>query len=182
MKEKSKNIKWINAFYNPYKFFREPWKWTRCFIRSFGIVYNRITKGWAPCDVWDLNTYINQVLGQGLEYLAKHHCGYPCDEKFKSDEDWTNWLLTQAKAFQDLNRDNDDENPFAERYWKYLDASVWEKEQDENGHLIWKSKDACPQDLREKYERLDRIIQTRKQANLRLALKELGEHWGNLWD
>ena len=180
-KDKS-SMKWINAFYNPYKFFRAPFQWLKCFFRSFSIARDRIVRGWSPYDVWDLDSYINQILGQGLDYLADNHMGYPGTKPFDTPEKWTEWLHTQAKAFRDLNRENDEENPFAERYWKYLDASVWETQKDENGRTYWHHSDACPIDLREKYERLDKIIYERKQTNLRLALKELGEHWGNLWD
>lgn len=172
------SVLWINAFYNPHHFFRSPFKWLKCFFKSFGVARDRIVRGWSPYDVWDLNTYVNQILGQGLEYLANNHIGYPRNEEFPTPESWTEWLHKQAKVFKDLNRENDEENPFANKYWKYLDASVWETEAD--GTLT--HRDACPQDLKEKYYRLDRIINERKQAAMRIAMRELSEHWSNLWD
>ena len=183
-KDNNQTVKWINAFYNPYTFWRSPIKWTKCFFHSFSIARDRIVRGWSPYDVWDLNTYVNQILGQGLDYLADNHNGYPGVKPFETSEKWSEWLHAQAKAFNDLNRDNDEENPYAPRYLKYLEEAHFESRPSKNhpGLYELEMRNSCPKDLEEKYRAMDEVIEKRKATNLRLAMKELSEYWGSLWD
>ena len=169
---------WINAFYNPYKFWRSPFKWLKTFFQSFKIARDRIVKGWSPSDVWNLDNYVNHILGNGLQYLADNHMAYPGDDTFPNSEAWEKWLRAQAKAFQDANIDNDKDNPFAQRYWKYVETSEWKTTKEGQTFLRMN----CPMDLQNKYYEMDRTIQKRKDAAVRLAFRELGEHWGKLWD
>ena len=175
--KKDNSIIWINAFYNPYKFWRAPLRWTKRFFCSFSIAYDRIVRGWSPYDVWDLNTYVNQVLGQGLEYLADNHMAYPGDDRFPTPESWEEWLRAQAKAFQNYNKDNDEFNPYSKRYWGYMNGGGFKTVKE---GLEW--RDLCPMELKENYGRVDRRIEERKAADIKLAFRELGEYWGNLWD
>lgn len=175
--KKDSNVLWINAFHNPYKFWRTPIKWTKCFFRSFSIARDRIVRGWSPYDVWDLDVYVNQILGQGLEYLADNHMAYPGNDRFPTPESWEEWLRMTAKAFQNGNKENDEDNPYADRYLKYIEAGHYKDTKD---GIEW--HDACPIELQENYWQTDKTIGERKAADIKLALRELGEYWGCLWD
>ena len=166
--KKAKPVAWINAFYNPYKFWRAPIEWTKRFFRSFSIARDRIVRGWSPHDAWDLYVYVNQILGQGLEYLADNHVGYPGNDRFPTPESWEEWLRMTAKAFQNDNKENDEDNPYADRYWSYIKP----------GHY----NNTCPIELQENYWQMDRTIDKRKAADIKLAFRELGEYWECLWD
>ena len=159
-------VKWINAFYNPYKFWRNPIRWSRCFFRSFRVAKDRIRQGWSPYDVWDFGTYLNQVIGDGLEYLAKNHHAYPGNNDFPTAESWEKWLLAQAKPFQESNKDNDLDNPYARRYNSYLESNA----------------QRMPVELRDSYFKMDKTIEEHKAVERRLALRALGEYWSYLWD
>lgn len=66
-----KSIK--NAYWAVYRFFvslrRFPkevkWHWQRAF------------RGWADCDVWDMNGYLTQLIPGMLRHLKAHSTGYP---------------------------------------------------------------------------------------------------------
>ena len=99
----------LNVFKNPYYKWRYPSCWIkniRMFFRSFKYAYQRITKGYANCDVWDLDSYYLTLMHDTLNYLAEHHCGYPGDKEFPEDEDWTKYLKDMAQFFYQAKESN----------------------------------------------------------------------------
>ena len=62
-----------NVFRNPWLFRRHPVRWLRCFFRSFKYAWQRITRGWADCDVWEMDEYLLQILPEMLDALASRH-------------------------------------------------------------------------------------------------------------
>ena len=99
----------LNVFNNPYS------KWTyipgwpkniRMFFRSFKYAYQRVTRGVADCDYWDLDHYFLEVFVQGLDLLIKKQHGYPGNEQFPTPESWDKYLQDMRDCFYRANESN----------------------------------------------------------------------------
>ena len=99
----------LNVFNNPYYRWRYPDCWlknARMFFRSFKYAYQRITRGWANCDTWDLDSYYSKIFNGTLNYLADNHWGYPGNNQFPDDESWTKYLKVMAQKFYQCDESN----------------------------------------------------------------------------
>lgn len=112
--------------------FDYPWK------NIFGVVANlksiprklkwahqRITRGWADRDTWDLDSSILEYLNGTIQYLADHHYGFPGHGRFDSDEKWTEYLREMASCFYRAEEENQYYDcPSYDQWWS------WYKEND----------------------------------------------------
>lgn len=60
----------------------------------------RGTRGYADCDVWDLDSYICTWLPKALRQLRDTGCGYPMEETAKK---WKDILTQMADGFEAHN-------------------------------------------------------------------------------
>lgn len=134
---------------------RDWFRWlTVGWLRDIRAYWHRARYGWAPCDTWSLDYYINGVLGGALEHLAEHSCGAPCGypdpapttwEPPTDCDQWQADLRRWAKAFQDAARDD-----YYEIHGENFDA--WHADEDA------------------------------RRVALHAALKEIEPWWDALWD
>lgn len=71
------------------------WRFTRYTemrykIRKIYWFFIRGWRGWAPNDTWSLDTYLDIVIRDSVEYLRKHNMGYPSN--VGSPEAWNDIL------------------------------------------------------------------------------------------
>lgn len=78
---------------HPWEYFRDVW----CDIIAF---FQRGGRGYADCDTWSFDTYLQEVLVGGLRLLAKKTHSYPGIEEAKTYEDWVKLLKEMADGFQ----------------------------------------------------------------------------------
>lgn len=120
----------LNVFNNPYYKWYYPQYWhknIRMFFRSIKYAYQRITKGYANCDTFDLDNYYLNIFTGTLNHLADNHWGWPGNEEFPEDEDWIKYLKEMALKFYNANESNEAyPTPEADKWWK------WIKEHDKN--------------------------------------------------
>lgn len=62
--------------------------------------YHRGRYGWAPRDVWNLNDYLNDVLGQTLVHMSETAVSYPMSVE---PNEWTAKLKKWGEAFLALS-------------------------------------------------------------------------------
>ena len=117
----------LNVFNNPYYKWYYPSGWiknARMFFRSFKYAYQRITKGYANCDTFDLDSYYLDIFSGTLNHLADNHWGYPGNDEFPTDESWTAYLKELAHKFYLANESNDAyPTPEADKWWEWLKAN-----------------------------------------------------------
>ena len=117
----------LNVFNNPYYKWYYPsgwWKNIKMFFRSFKWGYQRITKGFANCDTYDLDAYYLDIFTNTLRYLADNHWGYPGNDEFPDDESWTKYLKDMAQKFYNANETNEAyPTPEADKWWEWLKAN-----------------------------------------------------------
>src|SRR6185437_7285184 len=63
--------------------------------------YQRVTRGWADCDIWSLDDHLNTWLPDALEQLKRAH-GYPSE--FENQEPWNEILDKMIEGFRANDR------------------------------------------------------------------------------
>lgn len=165
----------LNVFKNPYYKWYYPDCWiknARMFFRSFKYAYQRVTRGWANCDTWDLDDYLEHVIAGTLNYLADNHMGYPGNEKFPDDETWTKYLKDTAQKFYNGNEINDVyPTPEGDKWWNWVEDNLKESDflKDTNPY----TEAMCAEEQKNAQQR---------EADVQEGLKMIAAIWKNLWD
>jgi hypothetical protein len=161
----------LNVFNNPYYRWWYPNCWLKnikMFIRSIKYAYQRITRGWANCDTWDLDDYYEHIIADTLNYLADNHMGYPGNNEFPDDEIWTKYLKDMAQKFYNGNEANDVyPTPEGNKWWKWI-----EDHPDEYSNNPY-SKSMSDEEYANAIKR---------EEDIKEGLKMLIPVWKNLWD
>ena len=140
----------LNVFNNPYYKWYYPQYWhknIRMFFRSIKYAYQRITKGYADCDTFNLDNYYLNIFSGTLNNLADNHWGYPGNDEFPDDESWTKYLKEMALKFYNANESNEVyPTPEADKWWKWIEEHPNNSycEKDEHGQFVSKRKEENP--------------------------------------
>lgn len=71
-------------------------------------MYQRATRGWADCDVWNIDSWFLTVVPDMLRKLSKDRCGYPIALEHLGDDlgpkVWRQILDQMADDFEALER------------------------------------------------------------------------------
>ena len=161
---------------NVFKYGVAPWRhpanwWNniKVFFRHFKWAYQRATRGFADCDVWNLDSSILEYLSGTLNHLADYHWGYPGDERFPTDESWTEFLKDMAQKFYQANEDNAFyPTPASDEWWEYY------RNDSRNCEKMIQLKDAMLEEEREN--------EHKRERDFAEAWSAIGEVMWNLWD
>lgn len=160
----------LNVFDNPYYKWRYPscwWKNIRMFFRSFKYAWQRITKGYADCDTFNLDSYYLDIFAGTLYHLADNHFAYPGDDRFPNDELWTTYLKEMASCFYRANECNDYyDNPYEDKWYEWL---ITNKTDDKNPYV---------EDMMNESIELDKM----RNKDLHTGMKMLDDVFFSLWD
>ena len=110
----------LNVFNNPKLPLKYPKNWIsmfRAYRRSFKYAYQRITRGIADCDYWDLDSYLLKIFVQGLDLLLKNQCGYPGNDEFPTPESWDKYLKEMREYFYRADESNNYYPTPKEKIW-----------------------------------------------------------------
>ena len=133
----------------------------------------RVKRGWADCDVWNLDSSILDYLYGTIKHLADNHYGFPGDEKFPTDESWTAYLNTMADCFYRAQEDNEVyPTPEADKWWE------WCKEHED---YLWNNKDEQNPYIESMCEEAKKLYHKR-QKDLYKGLQMLTKVFHGLWD
>ena len=131
-------------------------------------IKERARNGWSRYDVWDFDSYLAEVIGGALEFLAHNNMSHSYDI---TDEEWKTKLLHISECFKQYNVD-----PPCPAYTAYHEAV--ERIENEAGSISV----SAPQELLAAW----RDEETRNYENKMKKLKEgfdlLYEIYPNLWD
>ena len=79
-----------------------------CWLRAIRYRWQRSQRGWADCDVWNLDTYLARVIAGSVTRLRLHHHGYPSSLGDDGDEQWSVILERIASAYQKYDENWED--------------------------------------------------------------------------
>ena len=117
-------------------------------LRPIKWFIQRGRRGWADCDTWWLNSYLEKILSEALYYSAYHRAGSPtqiCPSEYGAmdctefgdcscHELWTAELLKASNMFKKLYEDNYESDSYGGEKW-------WEKQkQDYDEAFNWLRK------------------------------------------
>lgn len=74
------------------------------FFRKIKWFIQRGKRGYADCDLWNLDTYLEGVMSKGLRGLAKMTSGYP--NSYETFDSWQKQLNDIADLVEKFNPDN----------------------------------------------------------------------------
>jgi len=159
---------------NVFKQYYSPWNhitnWPRnirLFFRRYKWAYQRATRGYADCDVWDLDHFYTRLFAGSLNRLADIAAGYPGNDQFPTYEDWINYLREMAQLFsQSLESNNYYPAPAEEKWWDWNQKHGWK---DENPFADDMIKEAHENALN-------------READFNKAWEMMGKVYEHLWD
>lgn len=159
----------FNHIICPWRYFSNWLKNIKTIGRGIKWSYQRITKGYCDRDTWNLDRSICDYLYGTLKQLSATSHSWP-DNKFKTFEEWHDYLSKMADFFYKANLEN---NYYKNEYEeKYLNGFYTEG----NNFL---NKDT---DLTKKYFNREKEIFRQQQEDLRAGLKMLENVFYTLWD
>ena len=116
----------LNVFNNPKLPLRYPKNWIatiRMWRRSFIYAYQRITRGVADCDYWDLDNYFLKIFVEGIDLLLKKQQGWPGNEEFPTPESWDEYLKEMRDCFYRADETNEYySTPYGDAWWAGVQA------------------------------------------------------------
>lgn len=193
----SKRHSWINLFHTYHlspKFFKYSWQ--------------RITRGYADCDCWEIKGYLSEIIPGMLQHLRDNHVGSPCldtsyihsiDETDYNDSAWDGvldnmilcWKESDDETCSMKNEFDDDYNrafeEFSEKYGVLGEKlrTPEEIEHDEKYnvktcHTIFQCDGY--KDITDKWLNRELEIGKYKKTMQDKALDYLKQYFNDLWD
>lgn len=160
----------LNVFKNPKLPLKYPSNWgaiIRTFFRSFKWAYQRVTRGFADYDVWDFDSFLLNILANGLEHLADTTMSYPGNEEFPTYESWAKFLREMAMHFRKAYEGND--------YFLHPKEDLWWNEFKQKGDNV--DDNIVTDMLKEMHENEDK-----REEQLIIGLNKLKHVFFHLWD
>ena len=139
----------------------------RWWFKKRKYIKQRAERGWSSYDVWDFDTYLAMVIGDGLAYLADAHMSHPWDY---TPEEWSEKLLYISKCFKRYTED-----PECPAYEAYHKACQVERE---SGKVTIFGKE----DLLNAWREEEKRNYEEKMKRLKEGFDLLYEIFPNLWD
>ena len=128
----------LNVFDWPYRtryYLTHPWEWFGQLGRNLRWAYQRMVRGYADVDVYDMDRYLTRIIPPMLRAMASNKIGaYPGWEPYDTWEKWQTWLRQTADTVESLQEDwAETKNEYSDAYFDTLDMS---KTKDEHGNVI----------------------------------------------
>lgn len=149
------------------------WKNIKMIPRHIKWAWQRITRGYADCDVWGMNNWLLDVISGALDHLAENHCGYPGTEQFPEDEEWTTYLKDMALKFYAANEENEYyPTPEREKWWKWYE---------EHDSIVVPVSDALNPYVNTMIKE-DKELAEKRMQDFAEAWSMMGDVFWDLWD
>lgn len=144
------------------------WGNIKLFFRQFKWAWQRATRGFADCDVWNLDSSILNYLSGTLKQLSETAMGWPGNKQFPEYEDWTIFLKQMSEKFRAADESNDYySTPIADKWWKWMEEHKGSLEENPYKELMF-----------EEYNEND----LKRERDFAEAWSAIGEVFWQLWD
>lgn len=137
----------------------------KMFFHSCKYAYQRVTRGYADCDLWDLDDYYLTLFTNTLNSFADNTISYPGNKQFPSYESWIKYVRELALDFLKANEANDFFNHPKEDIW-------WEQAQQGEP-----TKEAVHDMVNE-----SNAIAQMRERSLHKGLDKFKDNFYHLWD
>ncbi len=170
------------------KRFIHPWKLVKYIKRSLKWSWQRITRGFSDGDIWWMETYLQMLLPDMLQYLKDHRMGSPvclsrtdkpeddsCHEEWDKVLDQMIFLWRESYEYSSSKK-----NPYEEEYMEMLD-NYYGKYGPNTGFAMMRN-DPKYKKIADKYEKTEGEINQYREECKDKALDMLKEYFHCLWD
>lgn len=88
-------------------YLNHPVRFIRHLFRPFKWAWQRVTRGYADCDLWDMDRHLIKLLPQMLKQLSVSAKDYPQNVhlSFASATEWSDYLKNIAEHFMNADED-----------------------------------------------------------------------------
>jgi len=110
-------------------YLRHPWEYLADLWQDIRAFFQRGSRGYADCDVWNFDDYLSEVIPSALRYLREVQHGYPGVDGAATEEEWDIVLGKIIRGFEarneiyDIDTDWDNEILMA-RLWKEYEEGL----------------------------------------------------------
>lgn len=165
-----------------------PYRWwcfgkrIKWFIRSLKWGWQRATKGYCDCDLWDLDHFYSWLFVNSLRDFKKNLHGAP--QRFYdpgADNEiarWEDYIEEMAQHFWNSIEDNV-ENPYLE---DYCSKNPLEIEKDEELYHIKKNDDVRAIEAKDRWMNKEIELCEWRKEEFSKAMEMLEEVFSDLWD
>lgn len=160
----------LKQHYSPWRYPCNWWKNIRLFFRRYKWAYQRATRGFCDCDIWDLDGFYLNLFHDSLKELARISSGWPGNEQFPEYEDWIKYLNEMADKFYRANEWNE--------YYPTPEEDNWSDWCDKNG---WNVNDKTNPYGKAMFEE-SKMNFFKRQTDFAEAWKMMGKVFFHLWD
>ena len=163
-----------------------PWEWFKDLGYCLRDAYQRITRGYADTDWFNMDSHLLELLPAMLKDLATHSHSYPGHAPFDTPEKWSAWLNEMA---DNLISCREEEIEKANEYYKeYIESFDFDwdatnKSKDENGfYTITWAEQPNHEEISKLYFARDKELSDAAQQRLEDTLGNLSRYFFDLWD
>ena len=134
--------------------------------------YQRIVRGYADADCWDLDLFYTNLFAESLDWFRQVTGSFPGHDEGATEEGWNNVLKTMSEKFYRSNEDND---YYPKDKWQAYHAAKGDKlfDEDETSEL---------QALRDAWLEEEKANAEARDRDLSDALDSFKYWFRDLWD
>lgn len=146
-------------------YLKHPLKFLKELGHNLKYGWQRMTRGYADCDWWDMDQWIIHVFPFMLRDIANKGYAYPGGEPFETPEKWKEWLNNTADDIEKLSEEYCESQNEYHNEWM---DSIYSHERDS--------------EIRKKYVARFEELTNESQERAKKVFSEIGEHFYSLWD
>lgn len=152
-----------------------PWEWFKDFGYCLRDAYQRITRGYADTDWFNMDSHLLELLPAMLKELAAHSYSYPSHGPFNTPEKWSTFIHSLADRIESCKEEEQDKrNEYYDDYMRELMS---------DGEITWnyESDATDSKDLHAKYFARSKELWEEAQHTIEETLLEMGKYFFALW-
>jgi hypothetical protein len=143
-------------------------KWIRWQFQRLKYIYQRARWGFSEYDIWDLDSYLADLLRDMFAYFAKHHTTHPY---YMTAEEWQQILIEISESFAQYTRDLPDP-----AYKAYSEATIRTKNADGSTTV------ETPEGLLEAWREEEKANYEYRMNAIKKGFELMLKYYSNLWD
>lgn len=163
-----------------------PWEWFKDLGYCLRDAYQRITRGYADTDWFNMDSHLLELLPAMLKELAAHSYSYPGRAPFDTPEKWSAWLNEMADNLISCREEEIEKaNEYYEDYigsFKF-DWDTTNESKDENGlYTVTWAEQPNHEEISKLYFARYKELSDAAATRLRITMELLGKYFYQLWD
>lgn len=160
-----------------------PWEWFKDLKYCLRDAYQRITRGYADTDWFNMDSHLLELLPAMLKELATHSHSYPGTAPFDTYEKWTAWLNEMADNLISCREEEIDKaNEYYKEYIESLKLNWNDTKESEDKNGACTISNPNHEEISKLYFARSKELGDAAQQRLEDTLEKLSQYFFHLWD